>query len=411
MTRNNLDGVGFKLGNAYNSLCDTSFKKGKKMNKNFFVLSLIMGGALVGCGGSSSDGAITDFKSGFSAISSSLDAAVPEADEAAISQHRGLIKPLASLEDVWNDPDYGVEASNPLSTTIINYFSPRSEDNYYSFRGRISESLLIPCIAAYYIGTSSGTLLNEGTTDATLDSDDIDEIQDLCPAVDDDFLANVNGTDARFVVTDVSRETGSLYNQKMTLSFSGDSNIDVVYYFKIDNDLVRFLQAEIKDITSEHTSNSTTAIVYNPSTGAISAEYLTGVGTEFNEHAANDEGIRLFSDGTDVHWYSFMWKDSNKFSTIHYSYKLDSPSEFSASVYSNTENSLTNASACILFSDYSIRRDNSVACEVSGKPASTYKSFVKNTLSQTDIDYHSDHSSSRTVSFSTLAGMYSVEPE
>lgn len=360
--------------------------------------------SLGACGDSASDGtAITDVSSGFNAVVSALDDVVPENTGASVSS--SSFSTFASLEDVWENATYAIDSDTNVKEKIEKYFADYSSslDNYYSFRNRITGTLKIPCVAGYYVG-NNGTLLNAGSFTPTFDwSSDISAIQAACSTPDDFFQDEMDGATPTIVVSDVSGESGSLYDQKMTIDFDGDASVDVVYYFKISQTSVKVSQIELNGGSG---SKSSTYIDYNPSTGAISADYMTGAD---QAHAPVDEGIRLFSDGTNVDWFAYLNKSSGNYFIAHFSYLANSPTEMAVSVTTQKSGAgggddLSNASACVLLSDYSIRRDNSVACEVDGKPANNIDSFILNTLTQTSFSDFDTHSSSMGVPFSSLTG-------
>lgn len=371
-------------------------------------LKLTMGltclGLLTACGDSAKSAAsisdITDVNSGISAMAAALKKVVPEKTATTTNSVDHGFGIFSSLEDVWNEADYAADGDRTLKTTIQNYFAAVGTDNSYSFRGRVVDTLNIPCVAAHYIGTN-GLLLNVGTTNATFDvTNDLPLIQAVCPVSDDFFNGDVDGATPIFVVTNVSGEAGSLYNQKMTIDFDADASVDVVYYFKIESSVVRLGQVELN---GGDDSKSSTYIEYTPSSGAIKAEYMTG---KADGNKPVDEGLRLFSDGTTVNWFAYLFKDAGKSFIGHYTYLANSPSDMVVSVKSEGVTSdATDASACIRFSDYVITRDNTLlVCSTTGKAASTFDSFVIDTLTQTLLSNVGTVSSSRGVPFSRLTG-------
>ncbi len=253
-------------------------------------------------------------------------------------------------------------------------------------------------------------MLTLGTHDATFDwSTDQAAIMAACGLPAEFFNPGIDGATPQFVVTDVSGETGSLYDRKMTVAFDGSTTVDYVAYFRSDSTVTRIGGHEL--ITGGG-GKSSTLVELDVATGDMRGEYLAGEGAT---HAQTDEGIRFFSANGVSYWYAFLAKSPESQFHVYFTHDQNNAVETNISVSTidavDGTYDVTNATACVSLPAMSVLADNTLnGCVIAGAPILNSSSFITGTLYQIPLSYYDNATSSRGIAFPQLFQMSTRAP-
>lgn len=358
-----------------------------------------------GCGDSDS----TSNPSTTSAISSAVTLAANKMDKAvpstsSVSFLSTDISPMAALTANYTDSDKAISlgdfGQSPRGFLLKHGNDTAQSSLMYRFKQNVEQNI---CLFSYFLPTTGGvptiTSSPQTVTIPTMSGTAASSLTSACPSVDTSEVPG--GTVIRYHVEDISSNSGTKYERKISFDLGNDGTFESFFYYTITSTLTKMAFVE------DSSNDSIALFQYDSSTGQAQFEFTEDAsGSNFKAfyRAALDETnnqaryLAKVVDTSGPHTSSLVVTLSTQTSTeMSISYSFDDNAD---------THDLTDGNACISNTSYNILSDNTLSCQsgaVTGAAASTFTTDFTRITGANILAFDE----TMEIKFSTLANMLS----
>jgi hypothetical protein len=269
---------------------------------------------------------------------------------------------IASITANWTSTSHAIGGdfgSNPRNSIRIHGDSTAQSSLMYRFKQALENlcnfSTGLPTTGGELTLTSEGTIALTASLKSTIET-----------SCDSDVSGVADGTEIRYAVEDISGNSGTEYQRKVSFDIGNTATYKDFFYYTVSGTLTKFMYIE------NSTNKSAALFEYDTTTGVAKFEFSESATAPFTVHYRV-----LLDENSDAGRFT-AWVSNNTDQMRAVVGTLEGGGSQIAVSYAFVDdgsNDITEGNACVATSNFSIATDNTLTCTgVTGASVTGYTS-------------------------------------
>jgi hypothetical protein len=355
------------------------------------IMLMTLSIALVSCGSDGSGSGNSNAVSGaLDTASTKIGRVVPDTSSVSFTS----LDAKAAITSAWTDSNYSLNSPDIGGTSPKEFIRRQGDSSKQSsLMYRLKQNLNNLCLFTAALPSSSGDITLTSGAEITLTAAVKNTLSSKCNVSLSSLPAD--GTKIGYKVEDISSNSGTNYDRKVSFALGGGTGYDDFFYYRISGTLTRFSYEE------DGTNDSYVYFDYDTSTGIGRYEFSEIAGS-FTAH------YRVFLDeNANEGLFLAYVKQGSNFSKAVVKASEGGGTQLAVSYTVDSTSDITDGNACISNSDFSIASDNTLTCSgITGVASSSWTS----TLTGIAGTYVTDQDETTIVQFDSMTNVLTAAP-